>query len=95
MIYNIDDRFEVRPYGNGLCWEIFEYRKVKARDGHDYMDWVSTGKYPSTLGHALRIILDDLLKDGDSPIRGLKATSKKVEEIYKRIEKVVEDAVSG
>ena len=94
MIYNIDDRFEIRPYGNGLCWEIFAYRKVKARDGHEYMDWVSTGKYPSTLGHGLRIILDDLLKDGDAPIRGLKATTKKVEETYKKIEEAMKHAIA-
>ena len=92
MIFNIEDRFEIRPYNNGLCWEIYEYKTVKPRkEGEaEREEWVHTGKYPSTLGHALNIILEDLLREGDKTIYGLKAMRGEFKEAYEKVMAVVE-----
>lgn len=51
-------RHQIRPY-NSLCWEIWELRKVKDRDGGPTREeWRSMGKYPSTLRGALPMVFE-------------------------------------
>lgn len=53
-------KYQIRPYPNSLCWELFELRKNKKSDEEE---WASMGCYPSTFGYALAKVLEHLLKD--------------------------------
>lgn len=81
------ERWQLRPYSNGLCWELFEYREIKPREGEPYNDWVSLGKYPSTLGHGLAIILELALKQG-LDVADVKSAADKVERIAGKLMEV-------
>lgn len=86
MIYEIDDRYQLRPLSNGLCFEIFKYKTVKDREtGDEGEKWVSMGKYASSLSHGLRIVFDDMIRNDAQAVKGLKATIAKVEEIEQRV----------
>ena len=91
MIYQINERYQIRPYSNGLCWEIFEYRTVQKRTGETVTDWVSVGKYPQTLQHGLQIIYEMALKAGDCIAKYLPAVIKHCEKIYKDIKKGIKE----
>lgn len=80
-VYRISDAYEVRPHGNGLCWELWEYRTVNAGKDGEREEWAFTGKYPTTLSHALGLVLEMQLKKGDEPIRGLKAAVERMRAI--------------
>ena len=86
MIYQIDDRYELRPISNGLCFEVFKYKSVKDREtGEKTEKWVSLGRYGSNLSHALRIVFNDMIRNNEGTVKGLKATIAKVEEIEQRV----------
>lgn len=75
--------FQLKPYSNGLCWELFEFRPVKGKDG-EVEKWVSAGVYPSTLTRGLQIVYERMLKMDDGSY-GAEAAVKRAEEIEKRI----------
>lgn len=85
--------YKIKPYQNGLCWEVFEYREVTANRGANKgkisMKWVSSGKYPTTFGHALEIVYESMLKEGEQIIDGLPEaieTAKKIRnELLKQV----------
>ena len=62
--------FQIRPYSNHLCWEVWERKpyklprnkaaKATAKEGE--MVWAFTGKYPSDLESALRTVQELALK---------------------------------
>ena len=86
MIYEIDDRYQLRPISNGLCFEVFKYKAVKDREtGEETEKWVSLGRYGSNLSHALRIVLNDMIRNDEGAVKGLKAAIAKVEEIEQRV----------
>lgn len=86
MIYEIDDRYQLRPIANGLCFEVFKYKSVKDRKtGDEGEKWVSLGRYGSSLSHALRIVFNDMIRNNEGNVKGLKATIAKVEEIEQRV----------
>lgn len=74
MIFEIGN-YQIRPYHNNICWEIFEYRDVTCNRGKDKgktsKKWVSTERYPATFGRALQIIYGLMLIKGDEVITGL------------------------
>lgn len=89
MIIQID-RFQIRPYPNNLCWEIWERRKWKPKGGGPTKEgWKSTGRYPSTLGQALLTVYERLLKD-DTRVLGLADAIDEVRDIYREIELIGE-----
>jgi hypothetical protein len=51
---------ELRPYGKGPCWQLFEFVTDRtSRDGQPLPNaWLSARVYPSTLEHGLRIIAE-------------------------------------
>lgn len=78
--------YRIKPYENGLCWEVFKYREVKStKDGSVRMDWVSTGKYPSNYGQALQIVYELMLKESDEVIEGIEEAIKKAKKIEAQI----------
>lgn len=99
MIYEIDE-YQIRPYSNHLCWELFEYREVTCNKGdhkgEKRMDLVSLGVYPSSFGHALYIIYELQLKKAEegkgTVTKGLKSALKHVDELYSKLERKVEGA---
>lgn len=100
MIYEIGN-YRIKPYENHLCWEIFEYREVTSNKGENKgktaKKWVSAEKYPSTFGHALQIVYEMMLMDcreakrkPDDAVKGVRAISKHVREVEKRLMETVE-----
>lgn len=81
--------WQLRPYSNGLCWELYEYKEVKPKDSDPYLDWVFTGKYPSNLSHGLFSIYELALKRGDdvTPLEDAMKTAKSIERDLKKIVK--------
>lgn len=65
--------FQIRPYRNGLCWEVWELREKKPKKGSSVpvegKSWQFTGKYPTTFEHALQTVYEMTLRkygeDGD------------------------------
>lgn len=64
MIVTYED-FEIRPYPNELCWEVFERREVKKADGSKALEMKSTGHYPQNLPAALSFVRERKLKRGE------------------------------
>ncbi|MBP3883992.1 MAG: hypothetical protein J6D54_03515 [Olsenella sp.] len=87
MIIQIEN-YQIRPYPNMLCWELWKYREVKSRgkEGNEQsrMDWVSEKVYPSTLGIALAHVQELLMKE-DNEVVGLAEAIEKAEAIRDRI----------
>ena len=87
MIVQIDN-YQIRPYANMLCWELWKYREVRSKDegGKEQtrMDWVSEKVYPSTLGIALSHVQELLMKEGKEVV-GLSEAIEKAEAIRDRI----------
>lgn len=89
MIVQVES-FQIRPYSNGLCWEVWERRKWKPKGGGPTKEgWQSCGVYPSTLGHALFIVFERLLKQG-THVEGLADAIDEVQELYRKIEMIGE-----
>lgn len=61
MIIEIGN-FQIRPYDNHLCWEIWQYRDVKTRDGSEKKAWMSENCYPQNLEQALLKVRERLMK---------------------------------
>lgn len=63
-------KFKIKPYQNGLCWEIWELRPVKERKidpatasgPAEGEVWQFTGKYPSSFEAALLSVYELSLK---------------------------------
>ena len=74
MIFEIGN-YQIRPYGNNLCWEIYEYRDVTCHRGENKgktsKKWVSMERYPLKFGHALEVVYELMLKNCDEVITGL------------------------
>lgn len=86
MIYEIDERYQLRPISNGLCFEVFKCRPVKDREtGEEVEKWVSLGKYGSDLSHGLRIVFNDMVHNDGGAVKGLSAAIAKIEEIEQRV----------
>lgn len=77
--------YRIKPYHNGLCWEVFKYREVTSKDGETRMDWVSTGKYPGNYGYALQVVYELMLKDSDEVIEGIEEAIEKAKKIEAQI----------
>lgn len=68
--------YQIRPYGNNLCWEIWKYKNVRnKKTGETRDDWVSLGWYPQSLDYALFLIYELELKLGDDTVDLKKAMS--------------------
>lgn len=75
------DNYELRPYSNGLCWELWEYKTVTAKDTKEKRkEWVSLGVYPSNLGHGLACIYErELMKQrGTKDLKAAITTAKRL-----------------
>lgn len=92
-------KFKLKPYQNGLCWEIWELRPVKERKGASKApsalaqgeSWQFTGKYPSTLESALETVYELSLKR--SSFRGeLNAAMREARQIAEEIKRAVRKA---
>lgn len=78
--------YRIKPSATRLDWEIFEYREVRPRGKDPYMDWVSLGLYASNYGHALVIVYERMMKDGEEVI-GLEEAIKKAKKIQAMLSK--------
>lgn len=92
MIVRIEN-YQIRPYPNHLCWEVWKFRDVKRKDGTVEEEWVSEGCYPSTLDQALATVHERLLKDkGDEyailsledAVKQVKAQASAIREVAKK-----------
>lgn len=90
MIVEIEN-YQIRPYPNNLCWEVWKFRDVKKKDGSVKREWVSEGCYPSTLDQALNIVHERLLKEGGSVV-GIEDAVKAVKAQTKTIAKAADKA---
>lgn len=90
MIVEIEN-YQIRPYPNSLCWEVWKFRDVKKKDGSVKREWVSEGCYPSTLDQALNIVHERLLKEGGSVV-GIEDAVKAVKAQAKVIAKAADKA---
>ena len=90
MDYIIADKYKLSPYKNYQCYDLYEFRDVKSRDTGESKgeQWVHTGKYPSTLTGALKIIYELELKRKKGITEGLEQAIKQAEKIEKKLEKV-------
>lgn len=95
MIYEFDNRYQIRPSGNALCWEIFELRTFERRakndagklegTGETAVEWTSMGRYPSTLKAATRDVFEFMLRDDAGVVQGVKGLKAHIEEVEARI----------
>lgn len=79
--------FQIRPYPNGLCWELFEYRDVRKSDGTTAKEWKSRETYPTSLDAAVRKVVELEARKGDD-VCGL-------EEALDRLEGLTAQAVEA
>lgn len=91
MIVQIEN-YQIRPYPNNLCWEIWKFRDVKKKDGTVEREWVSEGCYPSTLDQALNTVHERLLKEDKDTIVDLESAVKAVKAQAKAISKAADKA---
>jgi hypothetical protein len=59
-------RFRISPHESGLCWQLHEFKKVRHNDGTATCEWVSMGRYPSSLDGALRQVSEMKLRESDA-----------------------------
>lgn len=57
------ENYQLRPYSNGLCWQIWEYRTVYKGKRNEHKDWCPIECYPSSLGYGLVCIYEKILKE--------------------------------
>lgn len=84
--------FELRPYGKGPCWQLFEYVTDRTdRAGDPLPDaWLPCECYPSTLEHGLSVIAERAFRI--SPVSGdLQAARSEV----RRVSDAIEAACAG
>jgi hypothetical protein len=67
---NGQDRYQIRPLKSGLCFEVYEWRTnrrgIAKNSGNEVAaGFASIGKYPTTIGEALRIIAKHVAIIGD------------------------------
>ena len=87
--------YEIRPYSNLLCWEIWEKRPIKERGTNKISreDWVSMGKYPQDIGQGLHTIYELELKKMDEDERiSIEEAIAKAEKLQKNLRKIGLDA---
>lgn len=92
-------KFKVKPYQNGLCWEIWELRQVKNRKTDSATDssasegesWQFTGKYPSTLEAALQSVYELSLKRNGTA-GNLKDAMREARQICEEIKRAAKGA---
>lgn len=85
--------YQIKPH-NSECWELWEYRPVKEKDqgketGRTGFKWVSMGKYPSTLTHALLTLHEYILKRTDIELGEFDKMALAVMESEKRLREAV------
>ena len=92
--------FKIKPYSNGLCWEIWELRPVKERKTDSETasvpaegeSWQFTGKYPSNLESALLSVYElSLKKNGTSG--NLKDAMREARQIAEEIKRAAKGAM--
>lgn len=87
-------RWKITPLANGLCYQIFKEQTKeigsKLKSGKVIKNaWVDTGRYPSTLDHAIAMTVDLMLKDPDDQVefafevRDKKSLNKSAKDILK------------
>lgn len=88
MIFEIGN-YQIRTYRKGLCYEIFEYRDVTCKNGENKgktsKKWISTKRHPATFCHALKIVYELMLMNGDEVITGLPDAINAAKEISERL----------
>lgn len=86
--------FKIKPYSNGLCWEVWELRPAKKKtanyDGPDEV-WQFTDKYPSTFEHALLIVYELSLKRNGTA-GNLKDAMREARQIAEEIKRAAKGA---
>lgn len=76
------DSYMLKPYPNGLCWELLEFRTVAKGTEKEREDWVSCGYYPSTFGQGLQMIYERLLRRSKTKARDIQAAMEEARRIY-------------
>lgn len=93
-------KFKVKPYQNGLCWEVWELRPAKERGKTDSKTpsvpaegelWQFTGKYPFDLESALLAVYEMSLKRSGAS-GDLKAAMREVRQIAEEVKRAARKA---
>lgn len=79
--------YQIRPYSNGLCWELWEHRDVKKEDGSVAKEWKSRETYPTSLAGGVRKVVELEARKGNDVCD--------LEEALARFEKLTEQAVEA
>lgn len=93
MIVEIGSR-QIRPYPNGLCWELFEYREVRKADGTTAMEWKSCETYPTSLEQAVRKVVELEARKG-SDVLGLEEALARLEGMTAQVVEAVKGCRKG
>ena len=93
-------KFKIKPYQNGLCWEVWELRPVKERKGRPRASeipaegelWQFTGKYPADLEAALLSVYELSLKRNGTA-GNLKDAMREARQICEEIKRAAKGAM--
>ena len=85
-------RWRIRPYGT-TCWQIDELKTVEHKDGASESKHVPTGTYPTSIGHALAIIAERELKDGNRCV-GLEKLADEFRRLHRELMEIGKGAAS-
>lgn len=82
-------RYQLRPFSNGLCWQLYEWRTVRKGKEDQRDDWCPIDCYPSSLHGGLFAIYERIVKETpyDQPLDLKQAIAQ-----ARRIEKELEEA---
>lgn len=83
-------KYQLRPFTNGLCWQLYEWRTVHKGRETQREDWCPVDCYPTSLSGGLYTIYERVLKETpyDQPLDLKQAVSQ-----ARRIEKSLVEAV--
>lgn len=84
--------YQIRPYNSGLCWQLWQYRKTKDKNGeNERSEWLPMDTYPSTLENAFEIIRGKLARNS-SYVKQLDEAIDVLESLNQRLMQAIKDA---
>lgn len=90
---NSNPVFQLRPYSNYLCYELFKWGETTRRDtGEVVEEWKAMGVYPTTLEHACSIMRDDMVMKCTGALNDFTQLKRSITQSTNRIIKAIEEA---
>lgn len=74
------ENYQIRPYNNGLCWQLYELKTVHKGKEDEREKWVELEIYPSTFEYAVFLVYERCLKKSQkkADIREAIAEAKRI-----------------